>query len=114
MGRQRLIELSNHADIKAHQATIRKQIRESYNTDSSGEATLITKAEFTEQFGPETHEIFGLKSLHKFRQELVKADAGTAEEEFKKACTGLKGYVVEGDNQRNVVYVREKKNVTKS
>lgn len=107
---QRRIQLSNHDDIKAHQANLRKLVRDSYGDATvAPEATLLTKAEFDELgFKPETHEIFKLEGLHKLRQDLLKADATTSEEAFKKAVAGLKPYVVESDGRKKIVYVREK------
>ncbi len=104
-----MIQLPNYEEREEFKKAQRSKILAAFKRETEGSAHLITKAEFIEKFPTEKYEIYTLKAVDNFRQEIIKAE-GVEDKElaFKKATEGLKHFVVtEGDN-KNIVFVREK------
>lgn len=102
----RKIESITADDIKDYQRAKRQQIVKAFGVEEEKSAKLISKAEFEEQFSKESHEIYSVSSLDKFRKELSKAEGSDAL--FKEATKGLKSFVVESEGKKAIVFVRKK------
>ena len=109
------IELSNQTEINAHQKEQRAKVVAMYkNVEAEKVANLITKAEFDEHYPTETWERYSLQAVHKFREDIEKAEGiEDKEDSFKKATADLKPFVItEGDNKA-IVFVRKKEDFEK-
>ena len=104
-----MIQLPNYKEREEFNKAQRAKILAAFKQETEGSAHLITKAEFTEKFPADKYEIYTLKAIDNFRQEIIKAeDVEDKDLAFKQATAGLKHFVVtEGDN-KNIVFVREK------
>ena len=104
-----MIQLPNYEEREQFNKAQRAKILSAFKKEAEGSAHLISKAEFVEKFPADKFEIYTLKSIDNFRQEIVKAqDVEDKDLAFKQATAGLKHFVVtEGDN-KNIVFVREK------
>lgn len=106
------IEMDAANEVKKHQESKKKQIRDTFNMEVEGKvARLITKAELEELYPTGTFERYSLVSLNKFRQDIMKAEGveGNKDEIFKAATKGLQSFVVEGEGKdKAIVFVRKK------
>lgn len=105
------IELSNQEDIQAHQRQKKAQIFDAFNktVESNREARLITKAEMEEDYPLDQFEYYPLSAIHKFRQEILKADdVEDKDGAFKEATAGLQSFVVQNGKEQSIVFVRRK------
>jgi formylmethanofuran dehydrogenase subunit E len=107
----RRIELSNQDDIIAYQQLKKAQISDAFNksTTNENEARVITKAEMETEFPPAQYEYYPLAAVHKFRQELMKAE-GVEDKDgaFRDATAGLQSFVVQNEGKKTIVFVRKK------
>lgn len=107
----RVIQLSNHDEIRDHQRSQRAKIVAAYNQDDQSDkaAKLITKAEFDEQFPGDKWERYSLQSVNKFREDICKAEGiEDPDDAFKKATSDLKPYVITDGDSKAIVFVRQK------
>lgn len=94
-------------EIKTYQKAKRDQILKAFgNVEDNSSARLITKAEFEEEYPSDTHEIYSLSALDRFRKELSKAEG--SDSLFVEATKGLKSLVIENEGKRAIVFVRKK------
>ena len=105
----KMIELSNHDEIRAHQRAKRLQIAEAFEKAQGRTARLITKAEFDEEYPSDTYERYSLQALNKFREDLHKAEGvDDPDLAFKTATANLKSFVVQDGEGKAIAFVRKK------
>lgn len=96
-------------DIKKAQSEQRARILKNFKNIDEKTAVLITKADFESEYPKDKFEWYSPQSLTKFRTELSKAEGVTnADEAFKQATTGFKGFVVVEGEKKAIVFVRKK------
>jgi hypothetical protein len=72
-------------------------------------ATLITKAEFEEQYPETQFERYSLKSVSAFRDEINKSETvENKDEAFKAATKDLKHFMVQSGGKHVIMFVRKK------
>lgn len=103
--------MPNHDERLQHLKEQKAKILNSYrNAPKYGkEATVLTKAEFEEQYPTSEWEIYGLETVDKFRQDIMKAD--DIEDKigaFKQATENLKPFVIHGEGKQIIVFARKK------
>lgn len=103
-----MIQLSNQEEREAHFKSQKAKIAQAYSKNTKT-ATVLTKAEFEEQFPAEKFEIFTLGAVDKFRNDLNKAeDIEDKEGAFKNATSDLKAFVVHSSGKESIMFVRDK------
>jgi len=109
-----MIQLSNHSDHEDYKKTQRDKILSVFKREVEKSAFLIKAEEFAQKFPAEKFEIYTLAKIHKYREDIMKAE-GVDDPDglFKATTSNMKHFVVEGkdaegNSQRAIVFVREK------
>lgn len=106
-----MIHLSNQGDIDSHKKDQKVRILDSFKQAAPNPklALAITKAELDEKYPESAWERYTLQSLHRFRQDIQKAeDVEDKEDAFKKATADLKPFIVHGDGKKVITFLRKK------
>ncbi len=106
-----MIQLSNQGDIDENKRSQKLRILDSFKQAAPNPKTAIaiTKAEFDEKYPEVQWERYTLGAIHKFRQDIQKAEGiDDKDEAFKKATSDLKSFIVHGDGKKVIVFLRKK------
>lgn len=99
-------------EIKRVQEERKAQIRSAFKeveAEDAKTATIITKADFEQQFPADKYEHYSLPSLTKFREELMKSeDVQDKDAAFKEATKDFQHFLVVHGGAKVPVFVREK------
>lgn len=105
-----MIHLSTQEDIDGFQKAQKERILASFNHEEDPKKVkLVTKDEFEKSHPADQFEIYSLSALHKFRQDLLKAD-GVSEPEavFRQATSDLKAWMVTDMGKKNLMFTKKK------
>ena len=106
-----MIRLSSQDDIESARRAQKVRILDSFHqaTPNPKTALAITKAEFDEKYPEAEWERYSLANLHKFRQDIQKAeDIENKDEIFKSMTADLRPFIVHNEGKKVIVFTRKK------
>jgi hypothetical protein len=104
-----MIHLSTQGDIDNFKKAQKERILSAFNHEEDKSAKLVTKEEFEKACPTDQFEIYTLKKIDQFRNDLKKAeDVSDPDAVFKAACADLKPWLVVHEGKRDVVFTRKK------
>lgn len=105
-----MIQLSNHSDHEDYKKAQREKILGVFKREVEKSAFLIKAEDFEAKFPADKFEFYTLAKIHKYREDILKAE-GVDDPDglFKATTSNMKHFVVVGnDGQKAIVFVREK------